>query len=295
MAGCTALFVDIDRKTFCLAPEDLSTKRSRIDAVVTVHMFGNLCDMPRLRELAEGKPIIEDCAQSLASKIKGRIAGSFGNVAFFSFRSGKYISAGEGGVLYSSDVELCSRISRLVSEMHVQRRREECRHVVNVHIKSLFRREPLYGLAGYRLWQLLERKRNRSENSEIALGQIHMTDLARIRKRLALLSVSIDKQRANADFFARTLEIEPDMLCSEKPEMFYNRYHFPIIFRSTEQRDFIAAYLLRRRVDTMKYLNGIVDIAVKHYAYDGGCPVADRLSERTLIIPSYYALRKRDV
>lgn len=294
-AGCIVRFIDIDPETFCMSPEDLSAKRSQIDAVVAVHMFGNLCDMTRLKEEAKGKPIIEDCAQALASKIGGRMAGSFGDIAFFSFRSGKYISAGEGGALYSRDVELCFRVSQLVSEMRTPRRTEECAHVAKVQVKSLLRSKPLYGVAGYRLWKLLDKKMKLSENSDIALGQIYLADLAIIKKRLSLLGFLIDKQRANADLYTRILELEPAMLCSEKPGVFYNRYHFPITFRSTEHRDLIAAYLLSRQVDTMKYLNGVTDIAVRHYGYDGGCPVAERLSKRVLVIPSYYTLGKGDI
>ena len=110
-AGCTAHFIDIDPATYCMSAEDLLAKRSQVDAVIAVHMFGNLCDMPSLQQAAQGKPIIEDCAQSLGSKLDGRMAGSFGTIAVFSFRSGKYLSVGEGGALYSSDADLRLRLS----------------------------------------------------------------------------------------------------------------------------------------------------------------------------------------
>ena len=45
-----------------------------VDAVVAVHMFGNLCDMPGLRKAAPGKSFIEDCAQALGSRLGGRPA-----------------------------------------------------------------------------------------------------------------------------------------------------------------------------------------------------------------------------
>ena len=76
-------------------------------------MFGNVCDMPALREAAPGKPFIEDCAQALGSRLDGRLAGSFGEIAVFSFRSGKYLSVGEGGAVYCSDTDLESRLSEL--------------------------------------------------------------------------------------------------------------------------------------------------------------------------------------
>src|SRR5207248_1475134 len=91
------------------------------------------------------------------------------------------------------------------------------------------------------------------------------------------------------------LKLDSGMLCSEKPGMFYNRYHFPITFPSMESRDLIAAGLLKQRIDTMKYLGEIVEVAAEQYGYSGDCPVAERLSKRTLIIPSYYSLQKNEI
>jgi len=47
-AGCVPRFIDIDADTFCISAADLSAKSSEVDAVIAVHMFGNLCDMPAL-------------------------------------------------------------------------------------------------------------------------------------------------------------------------------------------------------------------------------------------------------
>jgi len=113
-AGHKNCFIDIDPTTYCMSSDDLYRKRDQIDALIPVHMFGNMCDMPSLQEAAQGKPIIEDCAQSLGSMLDGRMAGSFGSMAVFSFRSGKYLSVGEGGALFSSDAGMRSRLSQLL-------------------------------------------------------------------------------------------------------------------------------------------------------------------------------------
>ena len=59
MAGCKASFIDVESATYCMSAGDLFAKHSQVDAVIAVHMFGNLCDMPRLQDAAQGKPIIE--------------------------------------------------------------------------------------------------------------------------------------------------------------------------------------------------------------------------------------------
>src|SRR2546427_8730576 len=122
-----------------------------------------------------------------------------------------------------------------------------------------------------------------------------MVDFALIQKRLPLLDAMIIRQRANADFYSNALELDSGMLCSEPSGMLYNRYHFPITFPSTEIRDLIAASLLKHRIDTMKYVGDIVEVAAKQYGYTGDCPVAERLSKMTLIIPSYYSLQNKEV
>ena len=133
-AGCRPRFVDVDPETYCLSPADLAAKSSEVDAVIAVHMFGNLCDMPRLREAAAGKPLIEDCAQALGSRLDGRAAGSFGEIAAFSFRSGKYLSVGEGGAVYSNQADLSD--GTLGVDLRAARPKPRARNVLTWRIHS---------------------------------------------------------------------------------------------------------------------------------------------------------------
>lgn len=294
-AGCTARFIDIDPETFCISPEDLASKRSQIDAIIAIHMFGNLCDMAALQEAAQGKPIIEDCAQALGSKIADGMAGSFGTIAFFSFRSGKYLSVGEGGALFSSNADIQSRLAGLVSVMPAPSQTDELIHVVKTYIRSMLRSKPLYGLIGYRLWTIYNKTVDFSAKSPIVISQSYKSDFAIAINRLQLLDSAIEKQRANAEFYSRTLELDKGMLCSEKPGTFYNRYLFPIIFSSSEHRDFIAAYLHRQQIDTIQPYKEITDVGAAYYGYTGDCPVAERISRGVLVIPSHCTLKKKDV
>jgi len=70
---------------------------------------------------------------------------------------------------------------------------------------------------------------------------------------------------------------------------------YPVSFPSRQSRDAIASYLLEQGIDTIKYLDDIVDIASKAYGYTGGCSVSEQLSKRVLIVPNYHGLRQRDV
>jgi perosamine synthetase len=295
LAGCVARFIDVDDVTFCMSAKDLSAKHSEVDAVIAVHMFGNMCDMPRLQAAAPETPFIEDCAQSLGSKLAGRMAGSFGAISIFSFRSGKYLSVGEGGALFSNSADARSRAAAFVAALPAPTFVEELLHIVNTYVKSLLRSKPLYGIIGYRLWEGLNKRLNLSASSDVVLSKIYRADLALTESRLPLLTSAVEAHRANADSYSQNLTLAPRMLCPEPSECFYNRLQYPIIFPSRICRDAIAAYLLEQGIDTIKYLDDVVEIAGEAYGYTGTCPVSEQLSKRVLIIPNYRGLRQRDV
>jgi len=294
-ANCLPRFIDIDYSTYCMSAEDLFKKRSGIDAVIPVHMFGNMCDMPSLQEAVQEIPIIEDCAQSLGSTLNGRMAGSFGTIAVFSFRSGKYLSVGEGGALFSDQTYIQSRLSELIAAMPAPSTIDECTHVAVTYIRSMLRSKPLFGLAGYPLWKFYNKKVDYSAKSPVFLTQIYRSDLAITGQRLKLLNYAIERQRTTADFYLRTLNLDSDMLCSEKQGAFFNRLQFPILFHSSEQRDFISDYLHKLQVDTSKPYKDIAEIAATHYGYTGDCPVSEQIAKRVLVIPCNHNLKEGEV
>jgi perosamine synthetase len=295
MTGCTPRFIDVEPESYCLSAEDLSAKQSEIDAVIAVHMFGNMCDMTALKEAVGGKPIIEDCAQSLGSRYHDGPSGSFGTVSVFSFRSGKYLSVGEGGALFSKNSQIRSRLSELTSAMPSPRRREEVLHVAITYLRSSLRSRPLYGPLGYPLWATYNKKVDSADKSPIILSQMYRSDLELASRRLALLDSAIAAQRANADYYTQELQLGAARLCHERPGSFYNRYIYPIGFPSARHRDFIARYLHTRDVDTAKPYRDIAKVAASYYGYTGDCPVSEQIAERVLAIPSHHRLTRTDV
>ena len=291
-AGATPRFIDIDAATFCLSVADLRAKRSGLDAIIAVHMFGNLCDVPTLLEAAPGKPIVEDCAQSLGSRLGDRVTGSMGTIAALSFRSGKYLSVGEGGALFSPRADIRSGLSALVAALPTPGCGEECLHVFRTLLRSLLRRRPLYGAVGDPLWQIYNRKVDYPSKSPLVLGQMYRADLAVACRRLPRLGSAIAAQRANADLYSRLLHVDAGMLCPETPGTFTNRYLYPVTFPGPEQRDHVALRLRQNGVDTIKHLNDIADVARNHYGYPGDCPVSEFFAKRVLILPSYHTLKE---
>jgi dTDP-4-amino-4,6-dideoxygalactose transaminase len=110
--GATPIVADIDPCTFNLDPADVKKRLTpRTAAIIVPHMFGRPAEIVSLLEF--DTPLIEDCAQSLGSTTKGRFAGSFGDLAVFSFYATKVITTGEGGMVVARSKALVERIRDL--------------------------------------------------------------------------------------------------------------------------------------------------------------------------------------
>jgi perosamine synthetase len=294
-AGYRVRFIDVDPDTYCLSAADLAAKSSEVDAVIAVHMFGNVCDMPALREAAPGKSFIEDCAQALGSRLNGQLAGSFSEIAAFSFRSGKYLSVGEGGAVCCGDIHLESRLSEFVSQLPVPSRTDEVIHVVTTYLRSLLRTKPLWGLIGNRLWCAYSERVSYMSQALIVMGQIYETDRDMIIRRMSNLTSLIERQRWNADYYSQNLTVDADMLCSETPGAFFNRLQYPLLVPTSGQCDRLAARLREKQISTSRPYKDIAAIAATHHGYNGDCPRAERIAKSVLVIPCNYALRVADV
>jgi perosamine synthetase len=294
-AGYRVCFIDVEAGTCCMSPVDLAAKRTGLGAVIAVHMFGHLCDMRAIREAAAGIPIIEDCAQALGSHFKGRAAGCFGDIAVFSFRSGKYVSAGEGGAMRCSRTDLEQRIAALINELPAPGRGDECMHVMKTWMRSLLRRQPLWGMVGERLWSAYAVRVSFASQSPIVLTQGYRTDHATAMRRLSRLSLFVAKQRANADNYLRNLDLDKDMLCRESPGAFFNRMQFPVLLSNSMEREQLAGSLRREHISVSQPYKNVAAIASECYGYRGDCPQAERVADTVLVIPCNYMLRQSKV
>ncbi len=110
--GGTVRFADIDPQSLCIDPADIErhiTKRTK--AIVVVHYAGMPADMDPIMAIARkhGLRVIEDCSHSHGSRYKGKLTGTFGDIAAFSLMSAKSFSVGEGGMLLTDDRRVFER------------------------------------------------------------------------------------------------------------------------------------------------------------------------------------------
>jgi len=111
--GAKPIACPIDQATLCLDPNLLERAiNDRTKAIVPVHFAGAAHNIKQINALARnyGLRVIEDAAHAFGSKYEGRVVGSFGDVACFSFDGVKNITSGEGGCVVTEDRELASLI-----------------------------------------------------------------------------------------------------------------------------------------------------------------------------------------
>jgi len=109
--GAVPVFVDIDEGTWCLDParaEAAITPRTK--AILPVHLGSRMADMDAIMDIARSHNlrVIEDCAHMQGGAWQGRGAGSIGDLGCFSFQNSKLMTAGEGGMVTTSDESLAS-------------------------------------------------------------------------------------------------------------------------------------------------------------------------------------------
>ena len=122
LCGAQPVFVDIQPDTFNLDPACLESvlKRlmatpetaKRVRAVLPVHTFGQMADMPAILELANryALPVVEDAACALGATLHNRQAGTWGVMGCFSFHPRKTVTTGEGGMITTDDPALDERL-----------------------------------------------------------------------------------------------------------------------------------------------------------------------------------------
>ena len=114
--GARPVFVEPDAY-FGMDPEKLEAAITpRTKAILPVHLYGQICDMEKIKAIAErhGLFVIEDCAQCHGSKLHGRMAGAFSDISCFSFYPTKPLGAfGDAGLCLTTSAALDEKLRML--------------------------------------------------------------------------------------------------------------------------------------------------------------------------------------
>ncbi len=114
LCGALPVFVEIDG-SLDIDPAEIEAKITpRTKAIIAVHLQGCPADMDPIMEIARKHKlrVLEDCAQCLGGRYKGKYVGTIGDIGINSFQLSKSITSGEGGAVISNDPELFERAIR---------------------------------------------------------------------------------------------------------------------------------------------------------------------------------------
>jgi dTDP-4-amino-4,6-dideoxygalactose transaminase len=292
-AGHRPVFIDVDSRFLTIHPQSLADARGTFSAVVAVHLFGQLADMPAVLAAAGGAPVIEDAAHAPFSYLNGCMAGRFGVASFYSFASTKYWPAGGGGLAVVNDASLAHKLADRIRTLSPLSFLQEFHNLLLQAAKAAVFQRLLYGICGRPMrrwaekWALLE--------PCLDLKSIHRSGAAVACRQALRLPQRVKLQRANS---LRLLEqlgsVEGLVFPWERPGARYNYHLFPVLLGCREERTAMMAAMWARFVDTSKIYSAAVQEA-RPFGYTGGCPISESVADRLITLPNYAALTNQDI
>ncbi|MHB8056775.1 MAG: DegT/DnrJ/EryC1/StrS family aminotransferase [Desulfuromonadaceae bacterium] len=258
--GAIPVFVDSLESTWQMDPEDVKRKISpKTRAIMAVHLYGHPCDMDLLVAIAKdnGLFLIEDCAEAFGSIYKGKHAGTFGDVATYSFFGNKTITTGEGGMVVTDDETLNDRI---------------------VHFKG-------QGLAKHRqYWHDVIGYNYRMTNICAALG------LAQLEQAELFLK----QKRQLASWYRELLQDTPVVLHEEVGDVVHSFWMCSILVGDPAQRDPLRDALAEHGIETRPLFYPVHTMPMYAHKFQRHT-VAENLGWRGINLPSWPGLEKNKV
>ncbi|MDR2410548.1 MAG: DegT/DnrJ/EryC1/StrS family aminotransferase [Bacteroidales bacterium] len=291
-ANAIPVYCDILEDTFTMDPVDLEKKITpKTKAIIPVAIYGLSCDMDAIMTIAKryGIPIIEDNAQAVLSKYRGRVLGTIGHMASFSFENTKHISCGEGGMILTNDEKYAETVRKIGGHGFKNLQADEGRVRLNTDVfqNPDYKRHDVLGW-NYRLSEF---------NAAVAFAQLERVDeLVDLRIKSANIFIEIMKE---CDYLIPQVE----------PEGYVSSYYtLGVVYRGDESigvswRDFRKAYIeaggdgiygawsvpyLEPMIVNRQFASRYPEI-YKNVGYEKGlCPMAEKIQARLMQFKTNY-------
>lgn len=263
--GARPVFIDSEAETWTLDPaliEARITKRTR--GIIAVHLYGHPAEMEALRKIARQHTLflIEDAAEAHGALYQGQGVGALGDVAAFSFYGNKIIATGEGGMVVTDDDALACRAAQLRGQGQDSERRYWF---------------PIIGY-NYRMMNL---------PAAIGLAQLERAEW------------HVQRRAEVAAWYQEELQGMPHITWQAAKDWAKPAHWlFSIILNDAipANRDAVMCYLEKRGIET-RPLFYPMHVLPPYLEAAQGCayPVADRLAQRGLSLPTWAGLTREDV
>lgn len=292
-AGHRPVFIDIEPRFLTMDPQRLKEASGEFSAVVAVHLFGQVADMPGILEAAPNVPVMEDAAHAPLSSLNRLGAGQFGVAAFYSFASTKYWPAGGGGLAVLNNRSLASQFETARESLSRPTVSQEFRNLLLQGAKAAVFQRHLYGAVGRPLRRWAEPMALLEPSLDSAAA--HRPWAAVARRQAARMPERVERQRANSlRLLSRLGDANAVMLPRERPGARYNYHLFPVVLRDAEERRAMLSAMWRRFVDASTIYSRAIDEA-RSSGYRKGCPVAEWAADRLITLPNYASLSEEEI
>ena len=260
-AGATPVLVEPDIKTYTINPSLLEEKiTDKTKAIIAVHLYGRVTDMDPIIEIANkyNLKVIEDAAQAHGALYKGRIVGSLGDAAAFSFYPGKNLGAlGDGGAVVTNDESLVEKI----------------RMLGNYGSKEKYHHEYLG---------------NNSRLDEIQAGFL--------RVKLKHLEKWNKERNRIAECYLQGIKNDSIILPLPCDNDYHNVWHLFVV--RCKERDMLEKYLDEKGIGTTKHYPVPIHKQKAYSNekfYNDELKIAEELSNTVLSIPMYYGMEEDEI
>ena len=262
--GLTPVFCDVNEEDYTIDVdkiEELITEKTC--AIVPVHVYGNVCDVERINEIAEkyNLKVIYDAAHVFGVEYKGRGIGDYGDASMFSFHATKVFNTIEGGCVTYSD-------ENLIKELRMQKN---------------------FGME------------NQESYPEIAgNGKMNEFQAAMGLCNLKHIDGEIAKRKKVAERYIERLKAEGIKVWSEQKDVVHNYAYFPVVFDKAKfgkNRDEVAEVLAKENIFSRKYFYPLTSEfkCFKGKFKINETPVAKIIAENVLCLPMYADLTLEEV
>lgn len=291
-ANAIPVYCDIDEQTFNMDSaklEGLITPKTK--AIIAVALYGLSPDYDRIMQIARkyNIPVIEDNAQAVLSFYKGKMLGTIGDIASFSFENTKHISCGEGGMILTDNEEYAQKCRKLGGHGFKNLRAEDGRVRLNQEVfqNPDYKRHDVLGW-NYRMPEF---------TAAVAYAQLERVDeLVRMRQDSAKIFLDVI---AECDF----------LIPQKTPQDCVNSYYSLGVRYLGEERIGVSWQDFRKEyVDmggdgyygawSVPYLEPVISEGIfakrlpevyKNVSYEEGlCPVAEKVQKQIMQMKTNY-------
>ena len=275
--------------TYCIDTKEIENViTSKTVAILAPNLMGNLCDWPKIREIADKHKliVIEDSADTLGAKVNNKSSGSYSDMSITSFYGSHIINcAGNGGALLLNNKKIIEKAKLLRSwgrsSSLFDEKSEAIENRFDVNLDGIeYDAKFVFEAVGYNV-----------EGSEIGAA-FGIEQLKKLQKNIAIRKENFNRQ---CEFFERYKKYFSNPL--QKDNINTAWLAFPILINKSApfSRKEFQIYLEKRNIQTRVVFTGNItrQPMMKGIAYkvvENGYPNADAVMERGVLLPLHHGL-----